>query len=278
MNRLGIFAKTFSGSLPEILSRIEGLGLMHMQFSMACGGLPAMPDAVDDATRETIEAALRAHPIRVEALSGTFNMCHPDPQARALGLKRLEVLMACCQWLDTSLVTLCSGTRHPADMWAPHPDNGTAQAWHDMRQTLDKALEMAEMYDVVLGIEPESANVVSDVARAERLLREVRFYRLKIVFDPANLFEREPLPVIHRRIEEGLDRLGEFIVSAHAKDRNERGEVVAAGKGLVPFDRYLTGLKNTGYRGNLMLHGLPADEVANALDFLKLSLQRAEWD
>jgi sugar phosphate isomerase/epimerase len=160
-------------------------------------------------------------------------------------------------------------------MWKAHPDNNLPAAWYDLRQTLDAALVLAEQYNLMLGIEPETANVVNSVDKARQLLREVNSPRLRIIFDPANLFEQEPLPLIQERIRYGLDQLGEYIVSAHAKDRNEQGQVVAAGKGILPYRTYLRGLTESGYQGNLILHGLADYEVDDSIQFLRKQLESA---
>lgn len=268
MIELGIFAKTFSGPLPVVLEAVAEAGLPRIQFNFSCAGLPSMPDAVDEATQTAIQTALQQTPIALEAVSGTFNMIHPNPAERLAGLRRLGVIARQCHWLGTNLVTLCTGTRHATDMWAAHPDNNRADAWYDLRQSLDGALQLADQYNLVLGIEPETGNVINSVAKAVQLLHEVNSSRLRIVFDPANLFELEPLPVIRERIAQGLDLLGEAIVSAHAKDRDRQGRVVAAGKGILPYADFLSGLKRVGYRGNLIMHGLAADEVPTTVQFL----------
>ena len=38
-------------------------------------------------------------------------------------LRRLEVLAAACRWLDTRIITLCTGSLDPHDMWKWHPEN-----------------------------------------------------------------------------------------------------------------------------------------------------------
>ena len=265
---LGIFAKTFSGPLPATLQAVKAAGLHRIQFNFACAGLPSMPDAVDESTRTAIETALRQTPLAIEAVSGTFNMIHPNPAERLAGLRRLDVIFRQCNWLNTNLVTLCTGTRNPTDMWTAHPDNNRPDAWYDLRQTLDAALLLADQHDLLLGIEPETSNVISSVDKAVQLLRDVNSPRLRIIFDPANLFEHEALPIIRDRIAHGLDKLGPYIISAHAKDRNAQGRVVAAGKGILPYPDFIGGLKQIGYRGNLIIHGLAADEVADTVHFL----------
>lgn len=273
MSELGIFAKTFSGPLPAVLQAVQDAGLHRIQFNFASAGLPSMPDAVDEPTRNLIQAALQQTPLAIEAVSGTFNMIHPDPTERKAGLRRLAVIARQCHWLGTQVVTLCTGSRNARDMWKAHPDNNLPDAWYDLRQSLDGALELAGQYNLLLGIEPETANVINSVDKAVQLLGEVNSPRLRIIFDPANLFEKEPLPVIQDRITHGLHRLGDHIVSAHAKDRNEQGQVVAAGRGILPYSYYLRGLHHIGYQGNLILHGLAANEVAGSVTFLRQQLE-----
>ncbi len=277
MNELGIFAKTFSGPLPAVLTAVDALGLHRIQFNFSCTGLPSMPDAVDEATQTACQTALQQTPVAIEAVSGTFNMIHPDPAERQAGLHRLGVIARQCHWLGTNLVTLCTGTRAVTDIWKAHPGNNRADAWYDLRQTLDGALLLAEQYDLVLGIEPEAANVINSADKAARLLRDVNSPRLRIIFDPANLFGQEPLSVIQQRIAHGLDALGEYIVSVHAKDRSEQGQVVAAGRGILPYPDFLRGLTRIGYRGSLILHGLAAHEVTNSVQFLHQQLDQLEF-
>ncbi|MEZ0541636.1 sugar phosphate isomerase/epimerase family protein [Fibrella arboris] len=272
MMELGIFAKTFTGPLPTVLESVREAGLQRVQFNFACAGLPSMPEVVDEPTQTMIQAAFSQYPLAIEAVSGTFNMIHPDPAERLTGLRRLGVITEQCRWLGTSLVTLCTGTRNPNDMWKAHPANNLPDAWNDLRQTLDRALELAEQHELILGIEPETGNVVNTVEKAALLLRQVNSPRLRISFDPANLFEHEPLPIVTERLTHGLDLLGEFIVTAHAKDRDAQGQIVAAGRGVLPYATYLRGLKEIDYPGNLILHGLNPQEVGSSVQFLRQQL------
>jgi len=270
---LGIFAKTYSGTLHEVFRSVKNAGFETIQFNFSVAGLPSMPDRVDVTTRNRIAGALQETPLKIEAVSGTFNMIHPDRRERANGLSQLRVIAEQCGWLDTKLITLCTGTRDAEDKWRAHPGNNSKEAWHDLRGTLDQALAIAEEFDLYLGVEPETANVINTIEKAAQLLREVNSSRLKIVFDPANLFETEPPDEIRKRIEYGLDVLGENIVSAHAKDRDSKGNVVAPGKGVLPYREFLKGLKDICYTGNLVLHGLDATEVHDSVVFIRKQLE-----
>lgn len=48
----------------------------------------------------------------------------------------LDAVVASCRGLGTSVITLCTGTRDPDDMWRWHPDNSTPEAWRDVRAAL----------------------------------------------------------------------------------------------------------------------------------------------
>ncbi len=140
---------------------------------MACAGLPTLPEQIDAALIERIRQAMETRNLTMVAISGTYNMIHPDPVQRADGLRRLGVLMQACHGLGTPIITLCTGTRDAANMWRRHPDNDTPQAWHDLLTVMRSAAMMAEQAGVSLGIEPELSNVVDSAEKARSLLDEI---------------------------------------------------------------------------------------------------------
>ncbi|TIT62039.1 MAG: sugar phosphate isomerase/epimerase, partial [Mesorhizobium sp.] len=124
--RLGIFAKTFPGTDPAVvLAAVKQAGYETTQFNLACAGLPSMPDAVPADAVAAIRVAARSSAVSLAALSGTYNMAHPDRTVRDEGLRRLGVVIDTAAALAIPLVTLCTGSRNAADQWAYHPDNAT---------------------------------------------------------------------------------------------------------------------------------------------------------
>ena len=272
MSRLGIFAKTFPGTrAPPVLIAAREAGYASVQFNLACCGLPSMPDVLPSGTAAAIAEASARTGVAIAALSGTYNMIHPDEAVRAQGLRRLEVLLSEAQAMGTSLVTLCTGTRDPQDQWRYHPGNDTPGAWADLLTEMEKAVALAEHYGVDLGIEPEHANVVSSAGRAARLLRQVPSERLVIVLDPANLMENAATDQPHL-FAEAADLLGDRIGMAHAKDRDAAGAVVPAGSGIVDFDAFFGELARVGFAGPVVTHGLAATDAAAVARFLRQKL------
>jgi len=275
--RLGIFAKTFSRpSLEGVFEAFAGHGLRETQFNMSVAGLPPMPDEIAPALADRVREAAAERNIALVAVSGTFNMIHPDEKVRRDGLRRLGVLAGACERLGSSTLTLCTGTRDPEDMWRRHPDNARPEAWRDLLATMQEALETAEEHGVTLSFEPEAANVVDSAEKGRRLLDEMRSPRLKVIMDAANLFDAgDPARRLSRQeeiLDEAFVLLGGDLLLAHAKDVKGSGEIVAAGKGDLDYDLYLKHLNDAGYGGPLVVHGLAEEEVEGSLAFLRRKL------
>lgn len=272
---IGIFAKTFNRpTLTETLDAVAAHGLKHVQFNMAVAGLDSLPATIPDALVEQIRAELSARAMTMTAVSGTYNMIHPDESVRVDGHDRLRVLAAACATMGTSVVTLCTGTRDPDDKWRWHPDNDTPAAWRDLLTSIEIALQIADEYDIMLGIEPEVNNVVDSAGKARDLLDEFDSPRLGIIMDGANLFKAGMLPQMDDVLDEAFDLLGGDVIIAHAKDLSHDGDAghEAAGTGVLNYDLYLMLLEKIGYDGPLILHGLREDQVAFSVDFLRSKL------
>jgi sugar phosphate isomerase/epimerase len=267
--KLGIFAKTFDGKDPlTVLEAVAAAGFGAAQYNMACSGLPSMPDVIDEADAKRVADAAARTGVDIVAVSGTYNMIHPDPAVRAAGHRRLETIAASCKAMSTRLITLCTGTRDPLDQWKEHPDNDTPEAWRDLLEAMAIAVEIAERHDVDLGIEPELANVINSAEKARRLIAEMQSPRLKIVLDPANLFEVATPAEQKRTVSAAIDLLADRIVMAHAKDRAPDGRFATAGKGVLDYGHYLGKLTEIGFSGSLVTHGLAASEAKDVAIFL----------
>lgn len=272
--QIGIFAKSFPGTDPATVLRASAeAGYDGVQYNMACSGLEPMPEAISDEAASAVASAAKATGLHIYAVSGTYNMVHPDPAIRQEGDRRLEVLAASCRFLGTGLVTLCTGTLDPHDQWRAHPGNGSPDAWRDLLQAFETAIGIAERHDILLGVEPELANIVSSAAQAARLIGELQSPRIRIVLDPANLFEVASLEAQRRLISEAVNLLGDRLSMAHAKDRLASGDFAAAGKGVVDFPHFFRVLKTAGFDGPVVTHGLSAAEAPGVAAFLRKTLE-----
>ena len=273
---IGIFARTFEApSLAGVLDAVASHDIRHIQLNTSCMGLSDMPDGLDAAACKKARQEIDDRNIKVVSLSATYNMIHPDPAARSRGMRRLAVLASRAAELGADLLTLCTGTRNPDNMWRDHPQNSSAEAWSDLLVAMEQAVALAEEYDVRLGIEPEVSNVVSSPGKARELMDAMRSNRITIVMDGANVF---PRGTIHRQqeiLDQAFDLLGDRIALAHAKDLSRDGEAghEAAGTGLLDYDYYLQLLHQSGYRGAVVLHSLTPEQVPGCVRFLQEKLR-----
>ena len=268
--QLGIFARTFPRpTLEETFDAVVAHELHCVQFNMACVGLPSLPDYIvsDVITRIYEEATSRQ--ISIAAVSGTYNMIHPDPEQRQAGLRRLHVLATACKHMGTSVITLCTGTRDPQNMWRWHPENTSPRAWDDLLCSMDAALHIAEEEGIILAFEPERANVINTATRGRALLDAMQSQHLMVIMDPANLIVSENKQQMHHVLDEAFEMLGEYIVLAHAKDIGPDNTFRAAGSGILDYDYYLHHLEAANVEVPLIIHGLSEANVDAAVQFLR---------
>jgi sugar phosphate isomerase/epimerase len=238
--RLGIFARTFPRPTPEeVASAVAEAGYPLAHWNFAAIGRATLAGDVDQAQSAAVRSAFDAAGVAIPSVSATFNLIHPDADRRAALTARAVRLIGLVPMLGADVVTLCSGTRDPDDMWRAHPGNLAGDAWSDLHRTLDRLLPAAAQAGVRLGIEPEPGNVVRDATTAARLLDELGpDAPVGIVLDPANLLSPETIPRQAEIIASAIDLLGPRVISIQAKDVVASGSA-AAGSGLMDYPAVL---------------------------------------
>ena len=262
----------------RLFGRIRELCFECVQFAFSSvsesdfvpTGQLELPGKIAPAVLSSVGSAAERHGLPVEVINATFNMAHPDPEVRSEGLKRLAVHAEAAGILGCPVLSLCSGTRNPDHLWTPHPDNGTAEAWDVMLDTMLRAAEIAEKYGVTLAVESEASNVIDTPKKARRLMDTVKSDRLKMILDPANLFHAgEARPENARRtLDEAFAAFGGDIVAAHGKDilPGDGISFCGTGRGIVDFPYMAKRLRESGYAGDMFLHGIyDPDDMPRAL-------------
>ena len=217
-----------------------GYALAHWNF--AAIGLSTLAADVDEARFGHVRDAFDAAGLDIPSVSGTFNAVHPDADLRARQTEQAVRLIGLVPELGADVVTLCTGTRDPDNMWRAHPANADPPAWSDLRRTLDPLLEAAREAGVRLGVEPEFGNVVRDAPAAARLLDELGADApIGIVLDPANLLTPDTVARQNEIVGAAVDLLGARVIGAQAKDVVASG-YSAAGAGLMNYPALFTQL------------------------------------
>jgi sugar phosphate isomerase/epimerase len=240
-DRLGVFARTFPRETPEeVAAAVARAGYSLGHWNFAAVGRSTLAADVGRAEVAAVRRAFDRAGVAIPSTSATFNVIHPDPARRAAQTVQAARLIGLVPELGAEVVTLCSGTRDPDDMWRAHPGNLAADAWTDLRRTLDALLEAADEAGVRLGVEPEPGNVVRDAPTAARLLGELGDDApAGIVLDPANLLTPETISRQSEILAEAVDLLGPRVVGIQAKDVAASGAAAAVGTGLLDYPAVL---------------------------------------
>ncbi|MDR5826200.1 sugar phosphate isomerase/epimerase [Caballeronia sp. LZ043] len=265
----GVFARTYTGlGLRDLFARVKADGFYAVQFNLSCAGLGSLPPDLPHGITAQIVSHLQEEGVSICALSGTYNMAHPDDAQRKHDRVGFANVLRAADEMNVPLVTLCTGSRDISNMWRAHPDNTTTLAWTTLCDEMALALRMAEDLGLVLGIEPEPGNVVADSRCARRILDEMKTTRLGIVLDAANLLPPEVQGRQSEIIDEAVDLLGGSLRLVHAKDTDAVGKVVPAGKGVVDFPAFIKKMREAGYTGPLIAHNIEESDAPGVAAYL----------
>ena len=270
MTEYGVFARVFPiGAPARVAAQIRAAGFTATQLNLSALGRPTLDDALTAADAVAIAAAFAAHGVRIWGVSGTFNAIDPDVAARRRATEACAAMMQHAAGTGAEVVTLCSGTRDPADMWHAHPDNTGAAAWRDLRSTLDELLPVAAAAGLRLGIEPEPGNVVRDADAAAALLAELGddARHLAIVLDPANLLSTDTVAGQRDILTRAFDELGAHTAAVHAKDVVASG-YAAPGCGAMDYDLVMALHAELPASVPVIAQDLSADDAGRVFQFL----------
>ena len=262
----GIFSRTYAAKGEAVFAAIKADGFSAAQLNLSSLGLESLPASLPEDVVLKAKADAAKHGVALMALSGTYNMAHPDAAYRTAQRAKFVNVVQAAKLMDIGIVSLCTGSRDANNMWAHHADNYSPEAWRDFRSELDEVLALAD--GLTLAIEPEPGNVVRDAKVARRLLDEVGSSHLKIILDAANLIGPDGLTHQQQIMTEAFELLGQDVVLAHAKDIDASGNVVPPGEGAVDLVSFVRGLKQAQFKGAVVAHGFEEKDAKLAGAFL----------
>ncbi len=269
---IGIFARTYhKNNFREVFAAIKKDGISKIHFDFSTMGLDSMPVNIEEDVVSNLKKSLKENELEIVSLSATFNIIHPDLSVRKNYFKRFNALAKCAKEIETSILTLCTGTKDMFDKWKFHPDNDKIETWKEFIESMSELLSIAEKYDLRLGIESEINNVVSSPAKAFKAIQELNNPRVGIIMDGANLFHLDEIDNMEAVLHQAFKLLCPYILLAHAKDlkKTDPIEYCAAGKGVLNFPLFVQLLKKSHYQGPIILHGLNESEVKESKEFLE---------
>lgn len=273
--RVGIFARTFNGpNLDAVLDAVVRHGVDVVQFNLSCAGLATVPETLEPDECDQIRAAFSTRRLEMVAISGTYNTVDADRSRRESMTIRAIQLIRSAPKLGTHMVTLCSGSRDPLDMWRAHEDNNSAESWRDLLQTLEQLLPVAEASGVTLGIEPEGGNVINSAKKARKLLDDIRSPAVRIILDGANLWNHFSPISLEDTLREAFELIGAEVALVHAKEIRTaaHGTLNSIGSGRMNWNMYFDLIKSIRFNGPIVIHNVAPTQVDESLRLIRAKL------
>ncbi len=268
--KLGVFTGVYSGlPLEEAARRIADDGFHGVVLEYAFADVRFDPWAPDWDKARLITSTLAKHNLKIVGLFGYYNLVDSDPTRRQRGGQRMQVLIENWKQFGCPLISTETGTFNTKSEWLESPENATEQGYQACRAALEELTQAAKKTGAVISIETYWRNVIDSIARAERVLRDVR--GLKLVMDPCNFYRKEDLSNMDPMLEEMFRVLGKQIVLAHAKDVKASADgtdLPAAGKGVLDYPLFLRLLAGLNRELYLIIEHLTLDDVPRARDFV----------
>jgi sugar phosphate isomerase/epimerase len=262
--QIGIFADNLKLPLRDGLRTAVELGVPSFQMYTSTNEMAGgefTPEQMTAADRAAFRRYYEGLGLQLSATCGDFGHGFVDPVVNESLIPKTFAQIDLAVDLGASIITTHIGVV-PAERNAE---------WQTLRGALNRIGAYAEQKGVVLATEtgPESGPVL------RALLDALDTSAIRVNFDPANL------TMAGFDLDEALEALLPFIVHTHAKDgvrdpeawSRGRWQEVPLGEGDVPWERYITRLREAGYTGAFTIEReVGADPVADmqkAIDFLR---------
>jgi sugar phosphate isomerase/epimerase len=215
----GAFARIWRRAQPsEVAEAMAAGGAGTAQWNFSAIGQPSVSANLQPELYSQVRKAFDHSGVGLWGLSCSHNLTHPDADRRRVDRRAAQTMISRAPILGVEAITICAGSRD-IDGWTWHPENGTESAWREMRCELDTMLDAAAGAGVMIAVEPEPGCIVSDTARACRLLHEVgEDSPLGFVLDPSNLVADQPPETWVPVLDDAFSRLGHRCLAVHAKD------------------------------------------------------------
>jgi sugar phosphate isomerase/epimerase len=121
-------------------------------------------------------------------------------------------------WMGARGIDTGPGSMNPDGPWFPHPDNWTASARGQLVKSLRECAQAAEDAGVFLSLESHQLVTLESPEITREILDAVGSAWVRCDYDSANWITLKTVYDTAAALNHHFDLLGEYIVSAHAKD------------------------------------------------------------
>jgi sugar phosphate isomerase/epimerase len=258
MFKLGVITDEISQDFEKAVGMAKEFGLQTVEIRSVWD---KGPHALSDTDVAAIQAIVEAARMSVCAIASGFFKCPIDDQAAiAQHYENLRRCAKVAKQLDTRIV-------RGFTFWNT---GQTEQIWPKILEHFQRAIEICEEEDVILGIENEHSTSIATARLLEQFLTDMAHPRIKAVWDPCNEVHA---PGGERPYPEGYERIKQWMVHFHLKDaapdpETGKARCVPVGEGVIDYRGQLRALLASDYQGSVSLetHWRPKELTKEQLD------------
>jgi sugar phosphate isomerase/epimerase len=253
----------------------EALALAHRKLGYRAAYCPAVALKDTDRIRALTEAFARQDVVLAE-VGRWCNLLDADPEKRRQNLEGVTEGLALAEAIGARCCVDIAGSFSATSWFGPHPENLSPQAFDAIVENARKIIDAVkpkrarfcyEMMGWALPDSPESC--VKLVKAVQRPAFGVHLDPCNLVNSPERFYRNTAL------LNECFDKLGQWMVSCHAKDltwdveMNVHFREVAPGKGSLDYVTYLKRLAELPQNPPLMIEHLStAEDYAGAREHI----------
>lgn len=188
---------------------------------------------LSDARCKEIADIYRSAGVDIHSIGVYTNLIHPDEAERKANLAYFDDMMRIGDAMGVKTFITESGHYEPEEHKGGLEYRFLEDVWHRTVATMKELAAIAERHDATVLLEGYFGSFFASAKRIRVFVEEVASPRVRVLLDPANLFEINDL-------EEMFAQLAPYIDCMHAKDRKLHvGAGVAAGEGDIDYNRFV---------------------------------------
>ena len=224
-----------------------------------------------------IREAFAAADVVIAEVGAWKNMLDPDPAARKLNLEYVTERLAVADAVHARCCVDIAGSYNPKYWYGMHPKNLSQEFFDATVENCRRVIDSVKPTRTKFTIEMMPWSLPDGPDSYIRLIRAVDRAAFAVHLDVCNVINT-PARFYNNKevIQECFRKLGQWIVSCHAKDLawvpeyNVHFAEVVPGRGEVDYAAYLTELSKLGVDAPLMLEHLKsAEEYDEARAYVK---------
>jgi sugar phosphate isomerase/epimerase len=200
---------------PEMCKRVRYLGFTGIFTRFRHNN----PLTTTQAEARQVRDLLEGEGVRLFQTTGYWqNLVTSAESARAESVKTVQAALRLAGWLGARGIDTGPGSMNPDGPWYPHPDNWKPEARKQLIKSLKESAPAAEDAGVFLSLESHQLVTLESPEVTREVLDEVDSPWVRCDYDSANWITLKEVFDTGAALNRHFDLLGEYIVSAHAKD------------------------------------------------------------